>query len=96
MPAGPVPAAADVPDRFTPAAVAARHRYAWFPFAGGPRACIGNHVAMTEAVVALAVLLRAGTLHTAAAPVPLATGITLRPAGAVACRFVPRRTGGGS
>ncbi len=42
---------------------------------------------MTEAVVALAAILRAGTLRTPARPVPLTTGITLRPSGAVPCRF---------
>ena len=68
------------PDRFDPTVAAAQHRYAYFPFAGGPRACIGNHFAMTEAVVAVAVLLRAVSVRTSPDPVPLTTAITLRPA----------------
>lgn len=47
------------PERFTdPAANLARHRYAWMPFGGGPRGCIGQHFSMTEAVLALALLVR--------------------------------------
>lgn len=46
------------PERFTPEAEAGRPRYAWFPFGGGPRACIGQHLSMLESVLGLAVLLR--------------------------------------
>ena len=83
------------PERFDPAAPAP-HRYAFFPFGGGPRACIGGHFAMTEAVVALAVLLGALELRSDPAPVPLRTAITLRPAGPVRCEVVPRRPAAGA
>ncbi len=49
------------PSRFAAGVEAAarrRHRYAWMPFGGGPRACIGQHFSMVEATLALAVLLR--------------------------------------
>jgi len=44
------------PDRFTPEQVAARPRYAYFPFLGGPRQCIGNTFALMEGTLILATL----------------------------------------
>jgi cytochrome P450 len=44
------------PERFTPARAAGRPRFAYFPFAGGPRQCIGNHFAMMEAVLIVAMI----------------------------------------
>jgi cytochrome P450 len=48
------------PSRFMPEAEArtTRHRYAWMPFGGGPRACIGQHFSMVEALIALSAILR--------------------------------------
>jgi len=47
------------PDRWLPERAGSIHRYAYFPFGGGPRVCIGNHFAMMEAVLVLATLIRA-------------------------------------
>jgi cytochrome P450 len=44
------------PDRFTPEQVAARPRYAYLPFLGGPRQCIGNNFALMEGTLILATL----------------------------------------
>jgi cytochrome P450 len=77
------------PDRFTAEHEADRHRYAYLPFGAGPRACMGSHFAMLEAVIATAVVVRSYRLETPPGPVPLATGITLRPAASVPCRLTP-------
>ena len=39
------------PERFEPAAKAARNRFCYLPFALGPRACIGEHFAMVEMII---------------------------------------------
>ncbi|MGW6567556.1 cytochrome P450 [Streptomyces sp. NPDC054975] len=79
------------PDRFTPEAEAARPRYAWFPFGGGPRACIGQHFSMLESVIALAMMLQAYDLEAVDTEVPVAAAVTLRAAGPARCRLRPRR-----
>jgi len=44
------------PDRWRPDARATRPRYAYFPFGGGPRVCIGEGFASTEGVLVLATI----------------------------------------
>ncbi|MEV7611526.1 cytochrome P450 [Streptomyces sp. NPDC089799] len=77
------------PDRFAPEAEAGRPRYAWLPFGGGPRACIGQHFSMLESVIALAMILRAYEFEPVDREVPVAAGITLRVTGPARCRIRP-------
>lgn len=49
-------AAAFDPDRFSPENAKQIPRYAYFPFGGGPRICIGSSFAMMEAKLILAVM----------------------------------------
>ncbi|MFD9194631.1 cytochrome P450 [Streptomyces phaeochromogenes] len=78
------------PDRFTPEREASRHRYAWFPFGGGPRACIGQYFSMLESVLALAALLRSYDLEAVDTEVPLTAGITLQATGPARVRVRTR------
>jgi cytochrome P450 len=70
------------PERFAPERAAGRHRFAYFPFGGGPRVCIGNQFALTEAQLILATVLSRCQFRllpgVALVPEPL---ITLRPRG---------------
>ena len=76
----------DDPDEFRPerwegGLMQRLHRYAYFPFGGGPRICIGNNFALMEAVLVLATVAQKFRLRLAddARVTPLAT-MTLRPA----------------
>ena len=68
------------PERFTPDRIKERHRFAYFPFGGGPRICIGNGFAMMEARLILATIARAYRLRVVPGHRVEAQGrITLRP-----------------
>jgi cytochrome P450 len=78
------------PERFTPEAEAGRPRYAWFPFGGGPRACIGQHFSMLESVIALAMILQEYDLEAIDTEIPVSSAITLRATGPARCRVRSR------
>jgi len=75
------------PDRWLDGSLAALPRFAYFPFGGGPRVCVGNHFAMLEATLVLAVLHRAVRFEARSSRLPeLLPSVTLRPTHAVALR----------
>jgi cytochrome P450 len=81
------------PDRFDPTRFVGdqdRPRYAYFPFGGGPRSCIGEHFAMLEAAVLMKALLDRYRIEAVDGPPRLRAYVTLRPAGAVRARLTRR------
>jgi len=79
------------PERFTSERERARHRYAWFPFGGGPRACIGQHFSMLEATIALAGLVQNFEFAGGGDAPGYTNNVTLRPSGPVPVLVQPRR-----
>ena len=68
------------PERFAPERASRRHRFAYIPFGGGPRICIGATFAMTEALIILAMLAQRFRLRLVPGhPVEPVGLITLRP-----------------
>jgi cytochrome P450 len=79
------------PERFTPEKAAARPRFAYLPFGGGPRICIGATFAMTEAIIILAMLGQRYRLRLAPGePVEPVGLITLRPRHGLRMTIEPR------
>jgi cytochrome P450 len=68
------------PDRFTPENKAARPKFAYFPFGGGSRQCIGEGFALMEGVLSIATIAQRWrmTYLGSTPPIPQAK-ITLRP-----------------
>ena len=71
------------PDRFLPERWRSVPQYAYFPFGGGPRVCIGNAFAMMEMALITATILQRFdvALATDQAEPKLSVGMSLRPAG---------------
>jgi cytochrome P450 len=81
------------PEKFDPGRFVGDHdrpRYAYFPFGGGPRSCIGEHFALLEATVLLSSLLGRYRIESLDARIPLTPLITLRPAAPVRARLHDR------
>jgi cytochrome P450 len=71
-----------------------RPRFAYFPFGGGPRRCIGKQFAMVEGKLILAALARRYHLELVSDPdVDLSVSITTRPLDPIEARVEPRDGG---
>lgn len=79
------------PERFNRDEIEKRPKFAWFPFGGGPRLCLGFKFAEVESLVALSMVYQRYDMHLIPgqkiAPEPI---ITLRPDRPVWFRVVPR------
>jgi cytochrome P450 len=70
------------PDRWAPAIADRLPRYAYFPFGGGPRVCIGNHFAMMEAILLLTMIVQRYQVELLPRQtLEVAPSVTLRPRG---------------
>jgi cytochrome P450 len=79
------------PDRWHPAAKAARHRFQYIPFGGGPRLCVGARFATAEALTVLAHWLRSWSFAPAPGREVRVSGmVTLRPSGGLPLTLVRR------
>ncbi|MCX8025370.1 MAG: cytochrome P450, partial [Thermanaerothrix sp.] len=79
------------PERFDERGARAHPRFAYIPFGGGPRLCIGNQFALVEAQLILSRVLQCYRLAFAGAgPVRAEPLVTLRPKGGMPMRLIPR------
>jgi cytochrome P450 len=80
------------PERFSPENEKTIPRYAYFPFGGGPRVCIGNSFAMMEARLMLATMAQQFQLRLKPGQkIELDPLITLRPLGGMHMRVEQRQ-----
>ncbi|MFB6079627.1 MAG: cytochrome P450 [Haloferacaceae archaeon] len=78
-------------DRWAPDRVAARPRFAYFPFGGGPRSCIGRRLSMLEGKLILAtVASRYRLAYARDGPLDLRGSLTMHPREPVEMRVVAR------
>ena len=79
------------PERWLNGETSTLPRFAYFPFGGGPRVCIGNHFAMLEAVLLLATIVSRVQLDGQQnSELALSPSVTLRPAGSLPLRVARR------
>ena len=83
------------PDRFDPRRFAPevkRPKFAYFPFGGGTRVCIGESFAWMEGVLLLATLAQRWRMELISRDVQPKASITLRPKGGIRMTLSPNRT----
>ena len=79
------------PQRFTPEAKRTRPKFAYFPFGGGPRQCIGEAFAWMEATLILATLAQRWKPRLAPGQKVIPEQvITLRPKNGIRMEMLPR------
>jgi cytochrome P450 len=79
------------PERFAPEVSSGRPRFSYFPFAAGPRMCIGNGFAMMEMQIVLAMVAARHRLELVAGrPVEAEPSVTLRPRRGIWMTIHPR------
>ena len=79
------------PERFSPERGGGRPRFALFPFGGGPRHCIGKHLAMLEAQLILATVLSQYRLEfEGETPLELSPSLTMHPRQEMTMRICER------
>ncbi|MEL6547473.1 MAG: cytochrome P450, partial [Myxococcota bacterium] len=77
-----------LPDRWLDGSCDTLPRFAYFPFGGGPRICIGNHFALMELKIVLVTLLQhARFTHRAGHEVEFRPSVTLRPTNGMPMRI---------
>jgi cytochrome P450 len=80
------------PQRFLSDSASTRPRYAYLPFGGGRRICVGAGLAQLEATLALAVLAQSAHLKLVpTAPLRMRADVTLHPSGPVPATVTPVR-----
>jgi cytochrome P450 len=79
------------PERFSEERSAERPDFAYFPFGGGPRLCIGNNFALMEAQLVLATMVQHFRVELVPGyPIELQPSITLRPRHGILTWLRPR------
>jgi cytochrome P450 len=76
----------DEPERFDPWRFVGEHDrppYAWFPFGGGPRTCIGRQLSIMESTIFVRTLLERCRLESLDADYPMSQLTSMRPSGPV-------------
>jgi cytochrome P450 len=80
-----------IPDRWADGSLSGLPKYAYFPFGGGPRVCIGNTFAMFEAPLVLAMMAARFSLKLVAeGPIRIQPAVTLRPGQPIEMRIRKR------
>lgn len=80
------------PERFAPEAAAKRPRFAYFPFGGGPRQCIGIHMAKLQMQLAVAMVIQRYRFETVPGhPIERGATVSLRPVSGIRMTLEPAR-----